>query len=343
MSENSYDFHNEFKVLISEFFNKSLNRVYYIPKKRSISHKLSRGSFHKLTVAIKSPNPIGGYEWGDYYFAIALKKALEKKGFNVVVHEFEKWYNDEGEDIVIVLRGKKEYSPKKEHINVMWNISHPELVSLEEYALYDAVFVASVNYAEILHKKLDMLIKPLLQCTDPEVFYPKFNKDCVEDILFVGSTRNLFREIIKDILNTHHDFTVYGEGWNEFIDKKYIKGSFIPNDVLNQYYSSCKILLNDHWQEMKELDFPSNRLFDALACGTFVISDNIGSASTLFEDSIVTYDNEKDLSEKIDYYLNNEYERNKKSELGKKIVLSKHTFDHRVEEIIETLMNLTFK
>ena len=46
---------------------------------------------------------------------------------------------------------------------------------------------------------------------------------------------------------------------------------------------------------MIDEDFPSNRLFDALSCGTFVISDNIPSANSLFEGSIVTYNDENDL------------------------------------------------
>ena len=91
---------------------------------------------------------------------------------------------------------------------------------------------------------------------------------------------------------------------------------------------------------MRDLDFPSNRLFDALACGAFVISDNINSAKYLFEDNIVTYENPEDLDKKIKFYLENDLERDKKRNEGKKIVLSKHTFDHRVEEIILTLKNI---
>ncbi|MBE6489640.1 MAG: glycosyltransferase [Methanobrevibacter sp.] len=323
-----------------EFYNQNVPDVCYTPKKNEILHNLINENFEKLNVAIKSPH--NDLTWGDYFFANSLKKSFEKKGFNVEVQGANKWYsNDFQEDIVIVLRGLTYYVPKKDNINIMWNISHPDAIKLKEYELYDIVFIASNKYASIVDNNVRTVVKPLLQCTDPDVFYHKFNQDCADEILFVGKTRHVFREIIKDITSTSWDVSVYGEGWAEFIDKHYIKGEFIDNDVLNQFYSSCKILLNDHWEEMRELDFPSNRLFDALACAAFIISDDINSAHTLFDDNVVTYESVEDLNEKIEFYLNNDFERDKKRKEGQKIVLSKHTFDLRVEEIIETLKCLS--
>ena len=91
---------------------------------------------------------------------------------------------------------------------------------------------------------------------------------------------------------------------------------------------------------MRDLDFPSNRLFDALACGTFVISDKIPSAETLFEGNVITYENAEDLNEKIKYYLSHDEERRMIAEKGKEIVLKNHTFDNRVDTIIDSLKNL---
>ena len=91
---------------------------------------------------------------------------------------------------------------------------------------------------------------------------------------------------------------------------------------------------------MIEFDFPSNRLFDALACGTFVISDKIPSEEELFENTIVTYDDVDDLDKKISYYLNNPQKREEKALKGKNIVLKNHTFDNRVDIIVDELKKL---
>jgi len=309
-------------------------------RKPQILEKIINENYEELTVAIKSPNPLADRKWGDYFFAHALKKSFEKKGFHVIVQEREHWYDDVDVDINIVLRGLRDYDINYDEINVMWNISHPDLVTYDEYDKYDIVFIASERYANILKTKLNTQVETLFQCTDPDVFYTEKHENLSENILFVGVTRGIYREIVKDCLEKNHDLSIFGVGWDEFIDKELIKGEFIPNDELYKYYSSCKILLNDHWQDMKDLDFPSNRLFDALACGTFVISDDIPSAKTLFDGNIITYSDADDLDEKIKFYLDNPQEREKLSKKGKEIVLKNHTFDNRVDEILNCLKSL---
>lgn len=339
-SSDKIGFLNE-DILLSA--NVPQNNFIINTKKLNILKKIVNKQYSELTIAIKSPNPISEKHWGDYFFAQSLKKSFQKMGFNVIIQEREHWGEDEDNiDIVFLLRGLIEYNPKPDHLNLMWNISHPDEIALEEYEKYDFVFIASKKYAELIDKKISTPVIPLLQCTDPEVFFTSQNEVYAEEILFVGITRNVFRKIIKDVSQTNHDFSVYGFGWDAYLDEKHIKGDFIPNNILNQAYSSCKILLNDHWDDMLKNDFPSNRLFDALACGTFVISDNIGSAGELFEGSVVTYDSVEDLDEKIEYYLKNESERQKLARKGQEIVLQKHTFDNRVDEILKALCNYDF-
>lgn len=107
----------------------------------------------------------------------------------------------------------------------MWNISHPDLVSDREYEKYDIVFIASQKYAETLKNRLNTQVETLFQCTDPEVFYTQKDDNLFEDILFVGVTRKVYREIVKDSLEKGHDVAIYGVGWEEFIDKELIKGN----------------------------------------------------------------------------------------------------------------------
>lgn len=309
--------------------------------KPEIIKKLNNGDYKDLTVVLKTPNPKANHEWGDYFFVLSLKKSFEKKGFNVVIHDYEDWHttNVRG-DINLVLRGLREYEPHYDEINIMWNISHPDEVHLSEYNDYDICFISSEKYCNMIKNKVNTIVKPLLQCTDPDVFYNEVDESVADDVLFVGSTKNRERDIIKDYMKTGKDISIYGKGWDRYIDEKYIKDTFIHNKELHKYYSSCKILLNDHWEDMKELDFPSNRLFDALACGTFVISDKIPSAETLFKGNIVTYEGLEDLNSKVEYYLTHEEERQKIANKGKEIVLKYHTFDTRVDYILECLKEM---
>ncbi|MCE7697903.1 MAG: glycosyltransferase [Methanobacterium paludis] len=156
-------------------------------------------------------------------------------------------------------------------------------------------------------------------------------------MLFVGNSRKVYRKIIKDLLPTDKDLAVYGTNWERLIPKEYIKGEHIPNRELRKAYSSCKILLNDHWDDMREKGFISNRLFDGFTAGAFIISDNIQGAEKVFGDALVTYDNPEELSSLIETYLDNEEKRTKKIEKGKTIVKEHHSFQKRVERILKVL------
>jgi len=82
---------------------------------------------------------------------------------------------------------------------------------------------------------------------------------------------------------------------------------------------------------MREKGFVSNRIFDALACGAFIISDQVKSAGEI-NNYIATYSDKKELEELVKYYLENIKERIALGELGKKYVIKHHTFEARAIE-----------
>ena len=275
-------------------------------------------------------------EWGDWHMAQALKRALEKLGHGAMVQIMPEWYDkrDGDCDAVIQLRGLDRYRTSSRHVNVMWNISHPEKVGTREYEGYDLVFIASDLHAEVVRKRVATEVAPLLQCTDPGVFYPSFRPEHQTELLFVGNSRKVFRRIIKDLLPTDLRLDIWGTRWEPFVDKKYIRGAHYPNESLRELYSSCGILLNDHWDDMRENGFISNRIFDALACSAFVISDGVAGLESVLPGAVVTYDSPGDLKDKISYYLKNEDEKKAFASKGHDLVLKYHTFDERVRTIV---------
>lgn len=277
--------------------------------------------------------------WGDQHFAVAMKKEFEKLGYKANVVPRDRWYDKSKAKYVLVLRGPKDCYPSVNdgRIHIMWNISHPEDVSIEEYNLYDYVFFAS----EKMKKEVGPLIKPesgvLLQCVDDEVMTYEENENKEYELLFVGNSRKIYRQILKDLLPTKHKLTVYGREWEEFPVHEYVVNNYIDNDKVGQAYHDAKILLNDHWDDMKEYGVISNRIFDALAVGAFVISDHMPEIDSTFDGAVVTYHDAEDLKEKVDYYLEHDEEREKLAQKGKKIVLAGHTFSARCRHIIDTI------
>ena len=219
----------------------------------------------------------------------------------------------------------------------MWNISHPDEIGIEEYNQYDYVLIASEIWTEKIKKLADVPVEPMLQCCDPELFYPDPNDDYRHDILFVGNSRKVFRKIIKDLLPTDKSLSVYGTNWEDLIDKKYIMGEYVPNNELRKAYSSCKILLNNHWDDMREKGFISNRLFDGFASGALIISDKVKGADNLFGESLITYETRDELNDLIDLYLNDQELTKKSVKNISNYIIKHHTFQNRAEQMLNII------
>src|SRR5439155_16616155 len=133
---------------------------------------------------------------------------------------------------------------------------------------------------------------------------------------------------------------VYGTHWPMFISDKHIRGEYIDNAILRQYYSRCDILLNDHWPSMRQHGFLSNRLFDAAAAEAFLISDSVPAIEEVFVEDLVTYQDATDFREQVEYYLNCPEERRVRAQRLRSRVLAAHTFAHRAEVILAKIRGL---
>lgn len=297
--------------------------------------------FSKLKFAIKIGTPNRAIKhWGDIYYAQCILKALKKAGHDGEVHYHNEWNNsDKDIDVVIHLRGLGVYKPKPYNINLMWLISHPCLVTLEELENYDGILVASKIYTNILKNSLNVPVIYLPQATDPNHF-KKINCKKIYDIVFVGNNYNgeAGRQIIKDVLSIDCNLAIWGKDWRGVVPQKFIMGDFINWKQLPVIYNKAKIVLNDHHPFMKMYGFINNRVFDVSACEVFLISDKVKDIES--EISIVTYENESELKKLIYYYLEHPQKRELKAKEVRQIVIKNHTFDHRIRQIIDFIKKI---
>lgn len=280
--------------------------------------------------------------WGDQHFAVGMKKKFEKLGYKANVLPRDRWYDQSRAGYVIVLRGKNPYyRPMGDNRKyIMWNISHPDDVTIDEYNSYDYVFFASQKMHDELASKLHVPSGVAQQCVDDSAMVYEEGHDKQYELLFVGNSRHVFRPILKDLIPTEHKLTVYGRHWEKFPVQDYVVSDYMDNSKVGQAYHDAKILLNDHWDDMRENGIISNRIFDALAVGAFIISDDIPEIHELFGDNVVTYHGREDLKEKIDYYLKHEEERDAKAKAGQKIALNGHTFRDRVAVMVKVIREM---
>ena len=284
------------------------------------------------------PSGAEKYNWGDYHYALSLQREFEKRGYKAHVKCYPQWFEKSNSRYALVLRGCYEYCPKIEGQTViMWNISHPADVTPEEYNACDLVYIASERLTKNISEEIKVPVAPLLQCTDETVMGNQKDLGQEYELLFIGNSRGVYRKIIRDLLPTEHKLTVYGRAWDKYIPQEYIAGTYFDNERVGEAYHSAAIVLNDHWDDMRELGLISNRLFDASAANAFVISDEIPEIEEVFDGAVVTYKDREDLKNKVDYYLAHPEERKKKADRGREIVLKYHTFGKRVETMLADL------
>ena len=63
---------------------------------------------------------------------------------------------------------------------------------------------------------------------------------------------------------------------------------------------------------MKEYGFISNRIFDASACETLVISDYMPEIEEIYGDTVPMYKSKEELIELVKYYLDDAHEKERK-------------------------------
>jgi GT2 family glycosyltransferase/spore maturation protein CgeB len=274
--------------------------------------------------------------WGDLHFAQALARELQRRGHRALVQTLDEWDDEEGlrRDVTIHLKGLSRYHPKPGQRNVLWSISHPAELTGVECDGYDLVCVASEQFAAELRELTRTPVVVLEQATDPRVFRPDAVPELAHDLVYVANSRNVLRPIMRDLLPTDLDLVVYGANWEGLIDSSYVSADHVPNAELRHVYSSAGIVLCDHWDDMRAHGYISNRIYDALACGAFVISDDVPGLTERFGEAVVTYRTPTELGELVDRFSADPEERRRRGAQGREAVLESHTFAHVTDGLL---------
>lgn len=261
----------------------------------------------RLRWAIKSSatGDLSGDVWGDTFFAEALADALRRAGQEAVVDRASSHTRASvgWDDVTLTLRGLTPFIPQPGAINLIWVISHPDLVTRAELASgFDRRYAAGAAWARQVQHRWDLPVQTMLQATDARRFHPGAGEPGVSHgVLFVGRTRGVPRAIVADAIAVGADPEVYGDdGWEQFIDPVHVRGSGIPNDRVPAAYAGARIVLNDHWTDMAEYGFYSNRLFDAAAVGARVVSDPVAGIEELFGGQVRVYRDREELRRLLD-------------------------------------------
>lgn len=288
--------------------------------------------------AIKNPANANrrGDGWGDTHFAASLATSLRNRGQQVVTfrHEGHGSETTSFDDVSLVLRGLDRVRPMPGQVNVLWIISHPDSVTAEELRSFDLVYAASEKWARWASKEYGVQVRPLLQATDAARFsFSATSENPSTDLVFVGGNhRGRERRVVAEALRSGVRFKVYGPGWNQLPDG-YLAGSYVPNTELATVYRDAHFVLADHWDDMAQQGFIQNRLFDAVASGCRVITDDVDGLSEVFGQEVLVYRDADDLREALSPASLSDWGLEDRRRASDRVVRN-HSFDARAQTLI---------
>jgi spore maturation protein CgeB/GT2 family glycosyltransferase len=281
-----------------------------------------------------------GSTWGDVPYGRDVQRQLERRGLRAAL-----LVNAEGgsaaalcADVSLHIFGVRAPRTIQAQVNLLWVISHPDRVTESLCAGYDVIFLASDLLLEKLRGRVRAPLLSLHQATEPARFFPDPTGP-KHQLLFIGNSRRVTRPVIEALRGTELDLAVYGGDWTaDLLDPKHLRGEWVRNEELRTFYSSAEIVLNDHWGDMRELGIISNRVYDALACGAFVVSDLVPGIEEEFDGAVATWETREDLQELLRAALADPAGRAAAGARGRAAVLARHTFEQRVDRILEVLL-----
>ena len=191
----------------------------------------------------------------------------------------------------------------------------------------------SFNY-QYDKNKVNIKLMPFAASTKHHYYMPEINK--IYDVVVVGHAREDRLRIVEKMI--HYGFKVgtYGAGWTNNLG--------VVNGVEHvKAINTGKIYLSFAKTNAEYLNVKVG-LFEAMACNTFVITDYMEELNDYFtiDKEVVCYKNEKELVEKIHYYLENKEEREYIRRHSYTRFLNEHTYVHRWNCILNNINVLNY-
>ena len=291
-----------------------------------------------VAITLTEDNPSAG--WGDWYTAHELGDALEQEGWEVVYAEArdEGWFEIPAHvSLVISLLDRFDVRrAPADSVTVAWVRNWTDRWTQREwFSHYDVVLPSSKVSSRLVLEEgaTPPAVVPL--ATNPARFHPRpeeLSYRC--DYTFTGHFWGVSRPLIDHLdIAPNETFTIYGKGWGDVPEMaRYWRGP-LPYDELPQLYNSTKIVLDDTAGPTLPYGAVNSRVFDALACGTLVISNNEKGSKDLFQGLLPTYRTREDLRQLLDRFLADESSRRETANRLREIVVDSHTYHHRAREI----------
>ena len=258
---------------------------------------------------------------------------------DLIITTFDFFRRDELEEIRSAMPGVK---------ITMWFPDHVKSFGRAFFmaAGYDALFFKDPFIVRNLHDIYEMNAYYL-----PEAFSPSrhhvtddFERrrgeyDC--DIAMIGSQHSFRVPLLEKLAD--YDIRLYGVGSPWWLDvskiQKFYTGKFAAYEEKANIFAGAKVALNTLY--FAEVEGVNVRAFEIAGAGGFQLLQWKPGLPDLFvpDKEVVVYNSFAELREKLDYYLPRAGERHAIAEAGKRRAYQNHTYEKRLQRLINMTMD----
>lgn len=322
------------------------------------------GTMHRTcAILLEKTNTLGSdWIWGDEILAVALGRYLKTFSFQckiIAEEQIQRTFNAQNFDLVIYFREK--FPKKLGKVNVLWlnnalESFHAQL-SFQEWAdccikeqcdRFDVIAAVSPFWCELIEQYGgNPLYFPQFVDTDHYKPRPRQTK-FAHDIVYISNnikgeaTNNSFLyPVVQYCLERQINLAIYGAGWEncerwdlvKLFYRKVIASKYVP-----VIYSNSRLVLNFHFPSHRQFGVLTSRVFEALSCGSMVVSDTVANHAHSFQTPGLTYANETSLLGAIEKALSvPEPQRRSIGARSRLDVVANHSASIRVRTLIDKL------
>ena len=207
------------------------------------------------------------------------------------------------------------------------------------YALFiDYCLIAQIDYVKKYKKEGLMNALPIYSLVDIEKFKP-LDADKIYDLSFIGQPYPPRIEILRFLIKNGIKVNLWGNGWHDYEEFREIYKGPVESDKYIKIINQSKINLSFS-KNQYGVPHLKGRVFEVAACKSFQLIDYYEGYLNLFKEDkeIVMYKNQKDLLNKINYYLKNEKEREKIAEGSYKKVIKNNNMGDILKNIFNKIL-----
>lgn len=225
---------------------------------------------------------------------------------------------------------------------IVGQTSSPLFLSKNHLRLYDLLLSSYPHYVAEF-RRLGMRAEYFRHAFEPTIFQKFAHSERIYPCVFVGGLSHLQEgfSLLEQLAQTS-DIRFWGYSnpplpSSSPVLKKY-HGQAWGEDMY-QILAQSKIVLNRHISAVAKNYANNLRLFEATGMGAMLITDMKDNLGEIFEigKEVETYTNPEELTQKIQFYLTHDTERERIAKAGQDRIIRDHTYEKRVEELTTSI------